>query len=416
MADTASLTSLAEDTTLVSTNELFNDLSEETSTTVETVDIGLSSIEKINQSSTVVKQSEVNNSTENTDLKDKILTSSQKHQGLKDVSKTQDAFSNSEEVQTSSADLNGVEVDTFTNEDNNLNNDILVNVSDDVMQQEVQPVVNEQNKNKLSFREVMEKAGLDEAKLEALNLNVTSAGSEENEFGGNLGQGSAQDDIARLSLETQGKKDLISTQNKDFSKIVDTKQTLEEQPKEISKNDILAQVNNKMQAQNINGTKKITLQLTPESLGKITIEIMKGKDGLQAKMLTDNYQVKEMLDKNIDGLKSTLSNQGITVNNVSVKVSSASESSSEFSFGRDNSNGESSQQQNFAGTGERKGENNSHYSKASAPETDMTEDETLAINSANENTIQGTEISGDILSNSETEKILAGTGNVDIEV
>ena len=312
--------------------------------------------------------------------------------------------------------MNGVEVDTFTNEDNNLNNDILVNVSDDVMQQEVQPVVNEQNKNKLSFREVMEKAGLDEAKLEALNLNVTSAGSEENEFGGNLGQGSAQDDIARLSLETQGKKDLISTQNKDFSKIVDTKQTLEEQPKEISKNDILAQVNNKMQAQNINGTKKITLQLTPESLGKITIEIMKGKDGLQAKMLTDNYQVKEMLDKNIDGLKSTLSNQGITVNNVSVKVSSASESSSEFSFGRDNSNGESSQQQNFAGTGERKGENNSHYSKASAPETDMTEDETLAINSANENTIQGTEISGDILSNSETEKILAGTGNVDIEV
>jgi len=392
----------------VQTNDvLLNNIDVDAVKTLDIDDTNNDLIDKNNISSNLVNTTEkdTTTTTQNVEIKDKFLSSSTKAQNANIVSQGKDALStvnNSQEL---------------SNEDNTVNNDVLVNVSDDVIQQEAQPVINEQNENKLSFREIMQKAGLDEAKLEALNLNVTDVSNGESDFGGNLGQNSAQDDIVRLSLETQGKKDLnASVQNKDFSKMIDMKQNVEEQPSEISKNDILAQINNKMQAQNINGTKKITLQLTPESLGKITIEIMKGKDGLQAKMLTDNYQVKDMLEKNIDGLKSTLANQGVTVNNVSVKVASASESSSEFSFGRDNFEGENSQQQNFAGTGERRGENNSQYTKASNPELEMSDDETLTDNSTSEEIATEAEILENNLSKSENEKILVGAGNVDIEV
>ena len=314
---------------------------------------------------------------------------------------------NKTQTETKTAD---VEVDTYTGEENTVSNDILVKASDNVVKNT--PVIDvTKTDSKLSFRDVMEKAGLDEAKLEALNMTVTNVSGDASD-GANLGQNSAQEDITRMSLEIQGKKDSVNNQqNKDFSKMVNSKQVQEEQPKETSKNDILSQISNRMQAQNINGTKKITLQLTPESLGKITIEIMKGKDGLQAKMLTDNFQVKEMLEKNIDGLKSTLASQGVTVNNVSVKVASASESSTEFSFGRDNFNGENSQEQDFAGTGEKRGEQNSQYEKKMNTEMQMTEDDDTEISAENESILATEELEIEA-----EEKIAVGTGNVNIEV
>lgn len=376
------------------------DLSVENDALLSTNDIQKTdNLNTVNQAVDTTKDTEQDLTVDRTKLKSEALES-------KDVNKESDLADNQKEKITVQ-NKDAVEVDTFTNEDNTVNNDVLVNVSDDVMQ-EAPVAASNQNETKLSFREVMEKAGLDEAKLEALNLNVTNVSSGESDLSGNLGQGSAQEDVARISFETQTKSN--ETQNKDFSKFIDKKQSVEEQPKEISKNDILSQINNKMQAQNINGTKKITLQLTPESLGKITIEIMKGKDGLQAKMLTDNFQVKEMLERNIDGLKATLSNQGVTVNNVSVKVASASESSSEFLFGRDNFNEENSQQQDFAGTGDRRGENESHFEKNVNPEiADEENDENIST----EELISENE---EIISEGESEKIAVGAGNVDIEV
>ncbi len=305
-----------------------------------------------------------------------------------------------------------VEVDTLTNETSNVDNDVLVNATDEVAEQ-VKPVnTNNQDDNKTSFREVMEKAGLDDAKLEALNMTITNT-----ETGSDLSngfQGSAQEDIAKLAVNgINGKKDASEiANNKEFSKLVDTKNMQQDEAKEISKNDILAQINNKMQAKNINGQQKITLQLTPESLGKITIELSKGKDGLQAKMLTDNAQVRDMLEKNIDGLKSTLANQGVTVNNVSVKVASASETASEFDFGRESFNQEQAQQ-DFAGTGERGGEQGSQYENESSPRNAMND-----LEMPTEEMELDTEMAMDegVELESEPERVAVGAGNVDIEV
>ena len=305
-----------------------------------------------------------------------------------------------------------VEVDTLTNETSNVDNDVLVNATDEVAEQ-VKPVnTNNQNDNKTSFREVMEKAGLDDAKLEALNMTITN--SETGTDLSNGFQGSAQEDIAKLAVNgINGKKDASEiANNKEFSKLVDTKNMQQDEAKEISKNDILAQINNKMQAKNINGQQKITLQLTPESLGKITIELSKGKDGLQAKMLTDNAQVRDMLEKNIDGLKSTLANQGVTVNNVSVKVASASETVSEFDFGRESFNQEQAQQ-DFAGSGEKGGEQRSQYENESSPRSAMNDIEMPTEEMELETGMamgESEELESDV------ERVAVGAGNVDIEV
>ena len=304
-----------------------------------------------------------------------------------------------------------VEVDVKTDETSNMKDDVLVNVADDVVEQ-VKPLnVNNEGENKTSFREVMEKAGLDDRKLEALNMTITNSGSAGTDLSNGF-QGSAQEDIAKMAVNgLNGKKNISEVaNNKEFSKLVDTKNMQQEEPKEISKNDILAQISNKMQAKNINGQQRITLQLTPESLGKITIELSKGKDGLQAKMLTDNVQVRDMLEKNVDGLKSTLASQGVTVNNVSVKVASASETASEFDFGRENFNQQQTEQ-DFAGTGERGGERNSQYANENAPENAMND-----IEMPMEETEIAMGESEEVELNPDAEKVLVGAGNVDIEV
>ena len=60
--------------------------------------------------------------------------------------------------------------------------------------------------------------------------------------------------------------------------------------------------------------------LKPDNLGKINIELIQNKDGIMARLTADSIQVKDMLDKNLDGLKNTLTSQGINVNSVNVRV------------------------------------------------------------------------------------------------
>ena len=56
-------------------------------------------------------------------------------------------------------------------------------------------------------------------------------------------------------------------------------------------------------------------------------------------MTTDNEQVKEILDKSLNGLKDTLTNQGVNVNNVTVKINESQKQDTMFSFDGHNSQG-----------------------------------------------------------------------------
>lgn len=125
----------------------------------------------------------------------------------------------------------------------------------------------------------------------------------------------------------------INASNTNIEKALNiTNTTAHSQAKTISNTDILNQISNNITLPKDNTTSKVNIILQPENLGKVSVEIMQTKDGLAAKMIAETPQVKELLDKSIESLKNTIASQGVSVNNISVKVEESS-SSQNANFG-----------------------------------------------------------------------------------
>lgn len=179
--------------------------------------------------------------------------------------------------------------------------------------------------------ETMNKAGLSTQTLREMNGKVTAMETG-NQTGTQFGE-TSQEMLMRDMLSQNA-----TTQTTDAKTTVDfaqamNKTTVTQQPQaqqntqEAQEVNILDQIRAKFAVSKQNGLQKITIGLTPESLGKVTVEIVKGQNGISAHLLADNPQAKEILDKNLDGLKSVLQSQGVNVNNVNVKVAEAGRSS-----------------------------------------------------------------------------------------
>lgn len=179
--------------------------------------------------------------------------------------------------------------------------------------------------------ETMNKAGLSTQTLREMNGKVTAMETG-NQTGAQFGE-TSQEMLMRDMLSQNA-----TTQTTDAKTTVDfaqamNKTTVTQQPQaqqntqEAQEINILDQIRAKFAVSKQNGLQKITIGLTPESLGKVTVEIVKGQNGISAHLLADNPQAKEILDKNLDGLKSVLQSQGVNVNNVNVKVAEAGRSS-----------------------------------------------------------------------------------------
>lgn len=191
---------------------------------------------------------------------------------------------------------------------------------------------------KQSVKEALEQSGLTQELFDKTNAKVVSV--ESSTSADNLLNRNPQEQGIKLSLENAANpaNSTSTASASTFDKSLDTVS----QPKELSKTDILSQIHTKLDQVKDEGTTKVTIVLKPENLGKISLELVSGKDGLTARMTTDNAQVKDLLDKNLDSLRTSLGSQGINVNNVTVKVAETQSASGEtLSF-----------EQNEAGKGE----------------------------------------------------------------
>ncbi len=179
--------------------------------------------------------------------------------------------------------------------------------------------------------ETMNRAGLSTQTLREMDGKVTAMETG-NQTGAQFGE-TSQEMLMRDMLSQNA-----TTQTADAKTTVDfaqamNKATTTQQPQaqqntqDAQEVNILDQIRAKFAVSKQNGLQKITIGLTPESLGKVTVEIVKGQNGISAHLLADNPQAKEILDKNLDGLKSVLQSQGVNVNNVNVKVAEAGRSS-----------------------------------------------------------------------------------------
>lgn len=199
----------------------------------------------------------------------------------------------------------------------------------------------------------------------------TKTGSENNN---SLTQGNAQEQVAKLSVDsspvnfnnTSGTEAFLNKLNATMST-----QSAKPQQTMLNQTSIMEQVNAKFNEMQQAGQNKVSIVLQPESLGKVSVEIMNSKDGIVAKMTTDSQQVKELFDKSVEALKSNLSSQGINVNNIKVECTQESANNA-MNFERDQFN-----QNNFSDSNKQNNQTNQNQSAQSVYSENYSTDDNM---------------------------------------
>lgn len=266
------------------------------------------------------------------------------------------------------------------------------------------------SQNKDYTGEIKSKAAAKLGELQGTSTVVTevqtsTSSSTQNNSQTNLGQNNnssiqnnATEQIAKLSVE-DATTSADSFLSKLEAKINGTSKVANAQNTTLNKSDIMSQMNAKFSEMQQAGQNKVSIILQPENLGKVSVEIMNSKDGIVAKMTTDNQQVKELFDKNVEALRTSLSAQGVNVNSIKVECTHDTSNNS-MNFEREQFN------QNFNNSSNNNSNNQTQHSNNSES-TYSTE-----YNFGEEAT-EETEIANEIKN---TETIIKHDGKVDYKV
>lgn len=228
--------------------------------------------------------------------------------------------------------------------------------------------------NKLASDSVSSDTSSDLQDVELVADDVDSTMEENNSSSDENAQGETQDDNVKAEDKSELKKNFFTSSVSEDVEPVDTQadtknmQTVEtvsvhkvhsqqstmtvgtkitasaSNQVNISKEDVLAQIHSKLQMMNSTSNAKLTMVLNPESLGKVSIQLINTKDGLTAELQVASQTVKDILDSNLSNLKDTLSAQGVQVNDMSVKVSQ-SENNADMDYTEQEGNGGNKQEQ-----------------------------------------------------------------------
>lgn len=89
---------------------------------------------------------------------------------------------------------------------------------------------------------------------------------------------------------------------------------------EVDTSDFMEQIVRKAELMVKQNSSQVKIELQPEFLGKLTIKVVMEEGAVTAKFITDNHQVKQMLESNINLLKQSLEAQGMRVERTEVNV------------------------------------------------------------------------------------------------
>lgn len=254
---------------------------------------------------------------------------------------------------------------------------------------------------------------LDKTNAQVINVeNSNSSGSNSN-TNNLLQRQNAHEQAVKMELESNSNVqndtpnvDLTNMQDANIQTVFDktldgtqsitqtTVPTATQEPKELNKTDILSQISNQLNTKKLQEelTTKVNIVLKPENLGKINLELINSKEGLTAQITAENAQVKELLSKSLDSLKDSLSNQGVNVHSVTVKVEETpKQSNNMFSF----NDGQSKEgNQEFSNNAQKQNQNDfsfneGHDNIATTDETeaDVNIENNSELNSKIENTV-----------------------------
>ncbi|KNF08816.1 flagellar hook-length control protein [Gottschalkia purinilytica] len=105
-----------------------------------------------------------------------------------------------------------------------------------------------------------------------------------------------------------------------FKQIISKATLLRDDNIEINQNDIINQITDKMKATYNDKLREIKINLKPENLGALTIKISLERGIVNARAIVENYNVKQIMESNLDQLKDSLKGQGINFDTLDVYV------------------------------------------------------------------------------------------------
>lgn len=165
---------------------------------------------------------------------------------------------------------------------------------------------------------------IDEDVLRDLNIESISAEADTSEQNLLMNSQTPQEQGVKAMLQAE-----IETFDLNIDRAMKTNEAPQaqiQQPKvvDVNPSKILDQITKQMEA--LQNNSKVNIVLNPESLGKVSIQLIKTGEGLSAQFTVANQEVRDMLMKGLDGLRDSLTSHGVGVDNVSVKLNESQKS------------------------------------------------------------------------------------------
>lgn len=216
------------------------------------------------------------------------------------------------EAETQTDDLTNNNIDSFLE-------DFEVTTEEVQSNSETQTTSKEVSKEtEQSLEDIIDEDQLKELKIESIEAETSDSTGED-------------DIMQNQTPEEQGVKAILQA-DADFAEVkteAKPAQTVQNTTKptsssEVTSNKIIEQITKQMEGM-YNGS-KVNMVLNPESLGKVSIQLINTKEGLSAQFTVATQEARNLIMKGLDGLKDTLMSHGVSVDNVSVKINDAQES------------------------------------------------------------------------------------------
>ena len=171
-----------------------------------------------------------------------------------------------------------------------------------------------------ALEEIIDEDTLKDLKIESIEIET-----------GDSSNNNSSDLMQNQTPEEQGIKAMMNIDG-DFADIkVDTvKNTTNNQiskpssPTELGPSKIIEQISKQLEG--LNNSSKVNIVLNPESLGKVSVQLINTKEGLSAQFTVATQDARNLIMKGLDGLKDTLMAHGVSVDNVTVKMNETQES------------------------------------------------------------------------------------------
>jgi len=194
------------------------------------------------------------------------------------------------------------------------------NVVDDTKTKQVGHSYVTKQDNKLSEGVPADNIGKEDIPLKTeINERVTSSQKREN----SLKQG------VRIDENVSGNSRILKTHST-ASEVLEIKNT-EKAP--FTERPLVIQTAHAIVNMNSSGETKLTVVLSPPSMGKMKIELTSDKDGVDAKLIVDIKEVKEIIDSAVSDMKDVISKSGVHLRDIVVELAPNQHNNKDFGDG-----------------------------------------------------------------------------------